>query len=189
MLKNLLELFFTFAKVGVMTFGGGYAMLPILQREIVRNKGWATEEELTDYFAIGQCTPGVIAVNTATFIGRKKDGIPGGIFATLGVVFPSVVIISLLAGVIVRFAELAWVRDAFAGIRVCVCVLIANAVWKLGKKSVVDAWTAGIFLVIATGAILTNLSPVVFVLLAGAAGVVLRVLCGVEPKKKGGGAK
>ncbi len=184
MLKDMMELFLTFAKVGVMTFGGGYAMLPILQREIVENKGWATEEELADYFAIGQCTPGVIAVNTATFIGRKKDGIPGGIFATLGVVFPSLVIISLLAGVITRFSELAWVKNAFAGIRVCVCVLIANAVWKLKKKSIVDGWTTGIFAVIAAGAIFTELSPVVFVLAAGACGAVLRALPG-----KGGAAE
>jgi chromate transporter len=184
MLKQMLELFFAFARVGVMTFGGGYAMLPILQREIVDNRGWATEEELTDYFAIGQCTPGVIAVNTATFIGRRRFGVAGGVFATLGVVFPSVVIISLLAGVITRFAEIAWVKDAFAGIRVCVCVLIANAVWKLGKKAVIDRWTAGIFLVVAALAVFTGLSPAVFVLFAGTAGVVLRVLCG-----KGGAAK
>ncbi|MCR5825941.1 MAG: chromate transporter [Oscillospiraceae bacterium] len=184
MFKQLLELFFAFAKVGVMTFGGGYAMLPILQREIVENKGWATEEELADYFAIGQCTPGVIAVNTATFIGRKKDGILGGVVATLGVVFPSIVIISLLAGVISRFAELSWVKNAFAGVRVCVCVLIANAVWKLGKKSIVDKWAAAIFAVIAVGAIFTELSPVVFVLVAGVCGVVLRVLL-----QKGGAAK
>ena len=178
MVKDLLVLFLTFAKVGVMTFGGGYAMLPILQREVVENKGWATEEELADYFAIGQCTPGVIAVNTATFIGRKKDGVPGGIVATLGVVFPSLVIISLLAGVITRFSELVWVKNAFAGIRVCVCVLIFNAVWKLGKKAVIDKWTAGIFLLVAAGAILTDLSPVLFVLFAGVCGIVLRVLLG-----------
>ena len=184
MLKELFSLFLTFAKVGVMTFGGGYAMLPILQREVVENKGWATEEELADYFAIGQCTPGVIAVNTATFIGRKKDGVAGGIAATLGVVFPSIVIISLLAGVITQFSELAWVKNAFAGIRVCVCVLIFNAVWKLGKKSVVDRWTAGIFALVAIGAILTDFSPVVFVLFAAACGVVLQVLL-----KKGGAAK
>ena len=184
MLNRILELFFTFAKVGVMTFGGGYAMLPILQREIVENKGWATEEELADYFAIGQCTPGVIAVNTATFIGRKREGILGGVFATLGVVFPSVVIISLLAGAITQFSELIWVKNAFAGIRICVCVLIANAVWKLGKKSVVDKWTAGIFTLIALGAIFTKLSPAAFVLIAGVCGIVLRVVL-----RKGGTAE
>ena len=186
MFKELAELFLTFARVGVMTFGGGYAMLPILQREVVENKKWATEEELADYFAIGQCTPGVIAVNTATFIGRKKNGIPGGVIATLGVVFPSIVLISLLAGVITRFSELAWVRNAFAGIRVCVCVLIANAVWKLGKKAIIDVWTAGIFAVVAAGAILTGWSPVAFVVFAGVCGVVLRVLLHVG---KDGGKK
>ena len=83
-MKELWTLFWTFAKMGVMTFGGGMAMLPILQREVVENKHWATEEELTDYYAIGQCTPGIIAVNTATFIGQKYKGIAGGIVATLG---------------------------------------------------------------------------------------------------------
>ena len=134
----LADLFLTFAKVGVMTFGGGYAMLPLLQREVVENKGWATEEELADYFAIGQCTPGIIAVNTATFIGKKHAGIPGGILASLGVVFPSLVIITLLASVITSVADLAVVQHAFAGIRVCVCVLIFNSVLKLGKSAVKD---------------------------------------------------
>lgn len=126
-----LDLFVTFAKVGVMTFGGGYAMLPILQREVGDNKGWATEEEMMDYFAIGQCTPGIIAVNTATFVGQKQKGILGGIVATLGLVFPSLVIISLLAGVIEAFSHLVWVQHAFAGVRICVCVLILNSVVKL----------------------------------------------------------
>ena len=111
------ELFWTFAKVGVMTFGGGYAMLPILQREVVENKGWATDQELADYFAVGQCTPGVIAVNTATFIGHKTRGSWGGIVATLGVIFPSLIIITLLAGVIQNFSGIKTVQSAFAGIR------------------------------------------------------------------------
>ena len=172
------DLFLTFAKVGVMTFGGGYAMLPILQREVVDNKGWATEEELMDYFAIGQCTPGVIAVNTATFIGQKNKGVPGGILATLGVVFPSLVIISLLAGVITAFSHLAWVSHAFGGIRVCVCILILNAVVKLLKKAVIDVPTAILFAAVALGSYFTPLSPVVFVVAAGAAGIVLRGLGG-----------
>ena len=170
------DLFLTFAKVGVMTFGGGYAMLPILQREVVDNKGWATEEELTDYYAIGQCTPGIIAVNTATFIGQKNKGVPGGILATLGVVFPSLVIISLLAGVITAFSHLAWVSHAFGGIRVCVCILILNAVVKLLKKAVIDVPTAILFAAVALGSYFTPLSPVVFVVAAGAAGIVLRSL-------------
>ena len=175
-MRELWEMFITFAKVGVMTFGGGYAMLPILQREVVENKGWATDEELTDYFAIGQCTPGVIAVNTATFIGQKKKGIIGGIFTTLGVVFPSVVIISLLAGLIQNFSHLEWVRNAFAGIQVCVCVLIFNAVMKLLKKSVVDKRTAAVFAVVLLLGVFVNVSPVWFVLGAVVTGILLKGL-------------
>lgn len=170
----LLDLFTTFAKVGVMTFGGGYAMLPILQREIVENKGWATEEELADYFAIGQCTPGIIAVNTATFIGHKNRGMMGGIVATLGLVFPSLVIISLLAGLIDAVSHYAIVERAFAGIRVCVCVLIFNAVKKLWQKSVVDKKTVAIFALVLLAALLTDLSPVVFVVIAGAVGIIVK---------------
>ncbi len=167
-------MFLTFAKVGVMTFGGGYAMLPILQREVVEKKGWATEEELMDYYAIGQCTPGVIAVNTATFIGMKYKGILGAIMATLGVVFPSLVIITAIAGILTRFSHLVWVQDAFAAIRVCVCVLIFNAVRKLLKKAVVDSWTLVIFLGVLALSIFTPLSPVVYVALSAAAGIALK---------------
>ncbi len=176
-----LDLFITFAKIGVMTFGGGYAMLPILQREVVDHKGWATEEELMDYFAIGQCTPGVIAVNTATFIGHRLKGIWGGIVATLGVVFPSVVIISLIAGVIEQFSHIGWVQNAFGGIRICVCVLILNAVVKLLKKAVVDKVTLVIFALVALGSVLTPISPMVFVLVSGALGIWIKALGG---KKK-----
>ena len=173
-MKELWSLFISFAKVGVMTFGGGYAMLPILQREIVENRGWVSDEELTDYFAIGQCTPGVIAVNTATFVGQKKAGILGGIVATLGVVFPSVLIITALAGVIQRFADHPVVQHAFAGIRVCVCVLILTAVIKLWKSAVKDQWGFAIFAVLLVANLVTDLSPVVFVLCAGVAGLLIK---------------
>ncbi|MGM9662489.1 MAG: chromate transporter [Oscillospiraceae bacterium] len=172
-MKELLELFLTFAKVGVMTFGGGYAMLPILQREVVENKGWATEEELADYYAIGQCTPGIIAVNTATFIGQKRRGAAGGVAATAGVVFPSFLIISVLAGVISAFAELPVVQEAFAGVRVCVAVLVFNAVVKLWKSSVVDKPALAIFALVFLGSVFTDISAMVFVLAAGAAGLAL----------------
>ena len=175
-MKELWDLFWTFAKMGVMTFGGGYAMLPILQREVVESKRWATEEEIMDYYAIGQCTPGIIAVNTATFIGQKKRGIAGGIMATLGLVFPSVVIISILAGLITNFSHLVWVQNAFAGIQVCVCVLIFNAVMKLLKKSVVDKRTAAIFAVVLVGSIFLDLSPAWFVIAAAVAGILLKNL-------------
>ena len=175
-LKELWELFWAFAKMGVMTFGGGMAMLPILQREVVENKHWATEEELTDYFAIGQCTPGIIAVNTATFIGQKYAGNLGGIVATLGVVFPSLVIITILAAFINNFAHLAWVQNAFAGIQVCVCVLIFNAARKLLKKSVIDKRTMVIFLLVLAGGVFLDVSPVWFVLGAALAGIILKNL-------------
>lgn len=175
-MKALLDLFWAFAKIGALTFGGGYAMLPMLQREVVEHHGWATEEELMDYYAIGQCTPGVIAVNTATFIGQKTRGISGGIAATLGVVFPSMVIITLIAALVRNFAHLAIVKNAFAGVRVCVCVLIVNAVVKLWKKSVVDLPTLIVFAAVFAGSVLTELSPVLFVLLAGAAGLVIQNL-------------
>ena len=173
---SLWTLFWTFAKMGAMTFGGGYAMLPILQREVVEGKHWASEEELMDYFAIGQCTPGIIAVNTATFIGQKQRGILGGITSTLGVVFPSVVIISILAGLITNFSHLVWVQNAFAGIQVCVCVLIFNAVVKLLKKSVVDKRTAGIFLVVLAGGVFLDISPAWFVIAAAVVGIILKNL-------------
>ena len=175
-MRELWNLFITFAKVGVMSFGGGMAMLPILQREVVQNKGWATDEELTDYFAIGQCTPGIIAVNTATFIGQKQRGVWGGIFATLGMVFPSLVIITALAGLITSFAHVAWVQHAFAGIRVVVCVLIFNAVLKLWKSAVHDVWGALLFAAVLAATLLTDLSPVVYVLLSAVAGVVIQSL-------------
>ncbi|MBQ6739108.1 MAG: chromate transporter [Synergistaceae bacterium] len=175
-MKILIDLFLTFTKIGAVTFGGGYAMLPILQREIVENKKWGTEEELADYYAIGQCTPGVIAVNVATFIGRKTAGNLGGVIATIGVVFPSVVIISLLAGVIQAYSELEWVKHAFAGIRVCVCVLIFNAVIKLFKKAIIDIKTLCIYILILSGSIMFNISPVIFVILAGISGIILKVM-------------
>ncbi len=183
-MKKLFDMFLTFARIGGLTFGGGYAMLPMLQREVVEKQHWATEEELADYYAIGQCTPGVIAVNTATFIGYRQAGIIGGIVATLGVVFPSIVIISLIAAFLTNFAELKVVQYAFQGIRVCVCVLIFNAVQKLWKKSIVDQPTTAIFLmvfVVSAGLAvaqsflpsLPSISPILYVVAAGVAGAVL----------------
>lgn len=175
-MKELINLFKAFAKVGVLTFGGGYAMLPILQREIVEKNNWATDEEIMDYYAIGQCTPGVIAVNTATFIGQKNKGVIGGIVATLGVIFPSIVIITIVAAFISNFSDLPVVKNAFAGVRVCVCVLILNAVIKLWKNSVVDKATLVIFLGVFLGSVLTDLSPIIFVLITAIAGIVVKNL-------------
>lgn len=173
-MNELINLFLSFARVGVLTFGGGYAMLPMLQKEIVEKNKWASDEELMDYYAIGQCTPGVIAVNTATFVGQRVKGILGGIVATLGVVFPSVVIITVVAACISNFSDLRIVQNAFAGVRVCVCVLILNAVIKLWKTSVVDKVTLVIFTVVFLGSVFTDLSPVIFVIISAIAGIVIK---------------
>lgn len=196
---ELLRMFLTFAKVGVMTFGGGYAMLPILQREIVEKHKWATDAELTDYFAIGQCTPGIIAVNTATFIGRKHKGILGGIVATLGVVFPSLVIITLIAAFLTNFADIPLVRNALAGVNACVVALIASSVIKLGKTTLKNSPSVVIFLCVLVLACVANfvsfpatwwgrlldtvISPAVLIVCAGVVGVILWLPAG----KRGGG--
>ncbi len=145
-MREFITMFLTFAKVGVMTFGGGYAMLPILEREVVDAKHWATREELLNYFAVGQCTPGIIAVNTATFIGYKNKGIPGAIIATAGLVFPSLIIIMLIAAFLQGFAEIEAVQHAFAGIRAVVAALIIQAVVKFFKSGVKDITGFLIFL-------------------------------------------
>lgn len=180
-MKLWLEMIWSFFKVGICTFGGGYAMLPVLQREVVDNKHWATEEEILDYYAVGQCTPGVIAVNTSTFVGYKYLGVWGGIACTLGFILPSLIIILAIASLLQNFAELAAVKNAFAGIRVCVCVLIVNSVVKLWKKSVVDKTTLIIFLavlgcmLVCTYALHISVSPVIFVLLSALCGIILKV--------------
>ena len=190
----LIDLFLTFARIGVCTFGGGYAMLPILQRELVENKKWATEEELADYYAVGQCTPGVIAVNTATFVGRSRAGIAGGVFATLGVVFPSAVIIMVIAAFLQNFMDLEFVVHAFNGVRSGVVALILSSVIKLFKNAVMDWPTRFIYAVVlilaavgtfgalpegTAGAVLGFvLSPVFLVIAAGAAGLCVRAAKG-----------
>ena len=177
----LLQLFLSFAKVGVLTFGGGYAMIPLLEREIVEKRRWASSEELMDYYAVGQCTPGVIAVNTATFIGYKTAGNLGGIVATLGVVFPSFVIITVIAGIIRSFADIPAVTSAFAGIRVCVCVLIFNSVVKLWKGAIKDKAALALCLIVFVLSLFFDISPIVFVVLCAAAGILFTKL-GVRGK-------
>lgn len=173
-MKELLKLFLAFAKIGAVTFGGGYAMLPILQRDIVAKHKWATEDELLDYFAIGQCTPGVIAVNTATFVGYKNKGILGAILATLGVIFPSIVIITIITAFVKNYAEIETVRYALNGIRICVCVLILNSILKLAKSSLIDKWTYVIFATVFALSIFLDISSALLVILAGVAGYLIK---------------
>ncbi len=172
-MKELLELFFIFMKIGSVAFGGGYAMLPILQKEFVINRPWVTDEELMDYFAIGQCTPGIIAINVSTFIGNKRKGILGAIVSTLGFVTVPIALILVIAMFLSNFADLEIVNHAFAGIRVAVCVLILNAIERLWKKSIVNYVAFGLFAVIFALTLFTNISPAILVVFAGVFGVLL----------------
>ncbi len=143
----MFDLFFAFFKIGAFTFGGGYAMMPLIQEELIHKRSWVTDEEVLDYYAIAQMTPGIIAVNTATFIGYKLRGLAGAIVATLGVVAPSIVIISLIATVFDSLMDFAVVQAAFVGIRIVVVALIASAVVTLARKSLVDFVTVALFVV------------------------------------------
>ena len=169
--RLLAQLFVSFAKIGVMTFGGGLAMLPMLERELVESKKWVTTQEILDYYAVGQCTPGIIAVNTATFVGYKKSKVLGSVVATLGMVFPSLVIISVIAAVLSNFADIPAVQHAFAGIRIAVCALIASAVIKLAKSNVKNL--TQIIIAVAAFIIIAvfGASPVVVVIASAIAGL------------------
>lgn len=181
-MKILWELFAAFFRIGAFTFGGGYAMLSLIQREVVETKKWATDEEVLDYYAVAQCTPGVIAVNTATFVGYKQKGILGAVCATLGVVLPSFIIITLIATLIQNFMQYTIVQHIFGGIRVAVAVLIINAVITMGKKAITDKLCALLaVLSFVISVIFKSISPV-FIVLAAA-------LVGIATMKKGGNDK
>lgn len=172
MVKNLLSLFLTFAKIGSITFGGGLTMLPLLTREIVQKKKWATEEELLDYYAVGQCTPGIIAVNTATFIGYYQAGVLGGIFATLGMVAPSVIIITIVASVLQNFMDYPIVASALTGINAIVCALLAHTVITLGKKSLVNLVSAVLFIIGLVACFIFDITPILLVIFGGIVGII-----------------
>lgn len=170
-MPSLWRLFYVFARIGVCTFGGGYAMLPILQREIISARSWATEAELMDYYAISQCTPGVIAVNTATFIGYKLRGLAGAIAATAGMVAPSIVIITIIAAFIQQFAHLSIIQHAFGGVRVAVCALVLHSVYKMAKAGVTDWLSAIILLATFIAVAFFKVSPVLAVACAALVGL------------------
>ena len=172
-MKELLELYLSFFRIGLLTFGGGYAMLPMLQREVVDKHGWITQEDVLDCYAIGQCTPGVIAVNTATFVGYRQKGTLGGLVATLGVITPSVIIITLIALLLRGFASNLYVVHAFAGIRIAVAVLSLMAVIKLYRSGVKGAVGNALMGVSFLLRILFSFAPVLLVLAAVILGIIL----------------
>lgn len=182
MVKKLLSLFLTFAKIGSMTFGGGLTMLPLLTKEIVEKRKWATEEELLDYYAVGQCTPGIIAVNTATFIGYYQAGVLGGIFATLGMVTPSIIIITIVASVLQTFMDYPIVASALTGINAIVCALLAHTVITLGKKSLVNVVSVILFIVGLVACFVFDITPILLVFFGGVVGVIYSKIKGVKAK-------
>ncbi|MBR3017722.1 MAG: chromate transporter [Clostridia bacterium] len=193
-MNSLLELYITFVRIGCVTFGGGYAMLPILERELVDKRHWTTMDDLRDYFSIGQCTPGVIAMNVSTFIGQKKDGVKGALIAGLGFLTGPLVIITVIAAFLQNFANYPIVQHAFAGIRVCVCVLILQAVLRLWKKSVVDGIALAIYLAVFVLNAFSSLLPVkipaaVLVILAGCVGMFISLRRHDAAKNAEGGEK
>ena len=175
-MKEILELYLAFLKIGCVNFGGGYAMLPLLEKDLVNKRGWTTVDELTDYFAIGQCTPGIIALNVSTFIGNKRRGVLGALASTIGFVTGPICIILVIAAFMQNFAEYEIVQHAFAGIRVCVCVLIVQAILRLWGKSVIDKLSFALFLIIFLLMAFASLLPfkipaAVLVIAAGVFGV------------------
>ena len=159
-MKELWELYAAFFRIGLFTFGGGYAMLPMLQRETVEKYRWITEEEILDCYAIGQCTPGVIAVNTATFVGARRRGFWGAVAATCGVITPSIIIITVIAAALRSLMQLDAVARAFAGIRVAVAALVTAAAAGLIKKGVHDMLGRALFAVVFALAFFVGVSPV-----------------------------
>lgn len=187
-MKDILEIFWIFAKTGAITFGGGYAMLPIIQREIVDERHWLSEEQLVDFHSLSNCLPGIITLNTATFIGNYRKGKIGGIAACLGAITPSIIIIMLIAALITGFADIPAVKDAFAGIRACVCALVLNIVLKLWKKSVVGKSALIVFVCAFILSVFTSISAALIIIAAGVIGLIIFAVNSVSAKqgKKGG---
>lgn len=163
-MKDLLDLFKAFFKIGIMTFGGGLAMLPMLKTELIEKNHWITEDELINYYAIGQCTPGIIAVNTATFVGFKQKKLLGAIFATLGIITPSLIIIICLAAFIQHFIEYKIVQTIFSGIRIAVAALVTQTVISLIKKGVKSYFGLMLFLLAFGLSAVFSVSPIILVL-------------------------
>ena len=175
-LKKYLEYYLTWFRIGLFTFGGGYAMLPMIEKEIIERHHWTTEDEVMNYYAIAQCTPGVIAVNVSTFVGYFQSGVLGALASTLGVISPSILIISAIAGILTSFSDLAVVQHALAGIRIAVCILMSTSIIKLFKKGVVDVYTSVIFGAALMVAMLTNVPTVLLVISAGVLGVLFSMV-------------
>ena len=191
-IKSLFNLYFSFAKIGTFTIGGGLAMMPMMQSELIEKRKWITDEELIDYYAVGQSTPGIVAVNVATFVGYKQMGIIGGIFATLGMVTPSLVIIMILAGLINSINDYPVVKKALKGINVAVAALLTSTIINFMKKTI-KKFTNAIFMMISFLLVFVLKLPSFWIIIfALFIGVVLTYLekkrvCAAEDSKKSDG--
>lgn len=183
-LREYFSLFIAFFKIGSITFGGGLAMLPIMEKELAENRNWTTKEELLDYYAIGQSTPGIIAVNVATFVGYNRKGILGGIVATAGVVVPSIIIISILAECISSLSQIEWMQKALAGINVAVTALLTKTVWQFSRRSIKNFFSFIIFAAAFCAIYFFNVNTVLVIATGGILGILLNfVLCNPNKKK------
>lgn len=184
-MKNLLELFTTFFRIGAFTFGGGYAMIPLIQHEVCENKRWIKEEEIVDILALAQSVPGAIAVNSSTFIGHRIAGFKGALAATLGVVLPSFLIILSLAGLLIQFGDNAIIEKVFAGIRAVVVSLIAAAVFKLYRSCLIDTWTTIIAIVSFSVLVVFDIHPILAIICGGIVGISIFPKIALVAKAKG----
>ncbi len=170
---TLFELFIVFARISALTIGGGYVMFPLMKRDVVDSKGWLTDEQMVDFYALGQSIPGIIAMNTATLIGYRKRGIPGAVVSATGMAAPSVIVILIIAAFLTPYFDHLWVQKAFAGIRAAVVGMIVTAVWQVGKKAV-NSVSKGI---IAVGSFLAVIGlgahPVLMIVTGGLLGAML----------------
>ena len=183
MLAEFLSIYWKFFKMGAVTFGGGYAMLPILRREIIENSHWMEEEDIMDYYALSQGLPGIIAINTSVFIGYHHRKTRGAIAAALGVVSPSIIIITIIALFLAGFKDNIYVQRALSAISVCVVALILDAVLKMWKKGVKDVLTLCICLVVLALSLMTKISPVIYVIAAAVVGITAKAV--VRARKNG----
>lgn len=181
-MRELWELYAAFFRIGILTFGGGLTMLPMLKYELVEKRRWISEEVLLDCYAIGQCTPGIIAVNTATFVGYKKKGVMGGIVSTLGMASPSVLIITLVALFLEVLINHPITQHALMGIRGVVCALMLNTVFTLAKKSLVDKVSVAVCIIAFLLVVFLDIPTVLVIVLAAVTGV-------VTERVKGGAVK
>jgi chromate transporter len=181
--RRAFRMFFTFFRIGAFTIGGGYAMLPLIEREFVEKQGWVTEEEIVDIFAIVQSVPGVIAINSSIFIGYRVAGITGALAAAFGMVLPSFIIISVVAAFFVRFKDFDAVQRAFAGVRAGVTALIAMAAFRLGKKVMTGIFPAVLGIFAFAALLLFDIHAIPIILIAAVAGLIrYRILPGSSRK-------